>query len=168
MTPAGIDRRLLAEEDLVLIRDGKREEGKVPSHAAAFHSAVFAEKPDVNAVILAKPQNLMAFAVTEAVFDARTIPESYLLLRDIKKVPLGSLYRDPVGTARLFTNPVPALIVENDCLAVTGETCLKAFDRLEVADATAHSILLSRPLGEIVHIHPEEVEEIKQVFNLPD
>ena len=168
VTPSGADRKLIGPEDLVLIREGKAEEGKIPSASLPFHLAVYREKPDVNALILAKPKNLMAFAVTDTVFDARTIPESYLLLRDIKKLPLETLYRDPEGAAREITNPVPALIFKNDSIAVTGESVLKAFDRLEVADATAHSILLSRPLGEIVHIHPEEVDEIKRVFQLPD
>ncbi len=168
ITPSGADRRLLKPEDLVLVRDGAAEEGKTPSESLPFHRAVYAKKPDVRAVILAKPKNLMAFAVTDTVFDARTIPESYLLLRDIRKLPLETLYRDPEGAAAALSNPVPALIFENDSIAVTGETILKAFDRLEVADATAHSILLSRPLGDIVHIHPEEVDEIKRVFNLTD
>ena len=168
ITPSGADRKLLAPEDLVLVRGGSAEEGKVPSASLPFHEAVYSKKPDVNAVILAKPKNLMAFAVTDTVFDARTIPESYLLLRDIKKMPLEKLYCDPEGAASEISNPVPALIFENDSIAVTGETVLKAFDRLEVADATAHSILLSRPLGDIVHIHPEEVDEIKRVFNLTD
>ncbi len=168
ITPAGADRRYLAPEDLVLVKDGACEEGKTPSASLPFHEAVYKKHAGVNAVILAKPKNLMAFAVTDQVFDARTIPESYLLLRDIKKLPLETLYRDPEGAAAEISNPVPALIFENDSIAVTGETPLKAFDRLEVADATAHSILLSRPLGDIVHIHPEEVEEIKRVFNLTD
>lgn len=168
ITPHGKDRYELEEEDLVLVKDGKREAGKVPSEAVFFHQAVYRENPEVNAVMLAQPRYVMAFAVTDAVFDARTIPESYLLLRDIKKMDADILYKDPTAAAKNFSNPVPAIIFKNDSLAVTGSTLLQVFDRFEVAEATAHSIIISTEVGEVVHIHDDEVEEIKVVFNLKD
>ncbi|MBR6764631.1 MAG: class II aldolase/adducin family protein [Clostridia bacterium] len=168
ITPFGKDRAYLEECDLVHVKDGKREAGKVPSRAVAFHAAMYAEHPEANAVILASPQNVMAFAVTHTVFDPRTIPESYLLLRDAKMVDHKLLYEDPTAAAKLYCNPVPALIFKNDSIAVQGETLLKAFDRLEVAEATAHSIVKSRALGDIVHISDEAIDEIKVAFNLAD
>lgn len=168
ITPEANEGFDVDEKDLVLVKDGKREAGKVPSAAVFFHQAVYAEKPDVNAVILAQPRYVMAFAVTDAVFDARTIPESYLLLRDIKKVDADILYTDPSAAAKIFSNPVPAILFKNDSIAVTGTTLLQAFDRFEVSDATAHSIVISTDVGEVVHIHDDEVEEIKVVFDLKD
>ena len=38
------------------------------------------------AVLLAHPVHAMAFAVTDTEFDPRTIPESYILLRDVKRI----------------------------------------------------------------------------------
>ena len=59
-------------------------------------------------------------------------------------------------------------MVENDCVIVTGESLLKAFDRLEVMESTAHSIINSTAIGDIVHITQEEVEDLKIAFNLKD
>ena len=59
-------------------------------------------------------------------------------------------------------------MVDNECVIVTGETLLKAFDRLEVMESTAHSIINSSAIGNIVHISDEEVADLKVAFNLVD
>ena len=59
-------------------------------------------------------------------------------------------------------------MVENECVIVTGESLLQAFDRLEVMESTAHSIINSAAIGEIVHISQEEVDDLKIAFNLKD
>ena len=103
----------------------------------------------------------MAFAVTDMEFDARTIPESYILLRDVKRVPYEELYLDSDKLAEEFDAAHPAAIVENDCVIVTGESLLQAFDRLEVMELTAASIL-----GRMVHIGDEEVAALKKAYHL--
>ena len=110
----------------------------------------------------------MAFAVTEATFDPRTIPESYILLRDIEKLPFPEIYTNPKGVADSFAPNRPALIFQNDCVIVTGSTLLQAFDRMEVLESTAHSILNSMSIGDIVHISEDEVSDLKKAFHLID
>jgi len=58
------------------------------------------------------------------------------------------------------------LICENDCVLVTGASLMNAFDRLEVAEFTAKSIIASRELGGIVHISDEEISDINAAFRL--
>ena len=168
ITPFGMDRAYIQEEDLVRIKAGMKEQGKVPSRAVKYHEAVYQRNPDIGAILLAHPLHVMAFAVTDTPFDPRTIPESYILLRDIVKQPFESIYKDPYGAAGEFNAHTPALIYKNDCVVVTGSTLLQAFDRLEVAEATAHSILASHDIGKIVHITSEEVNDLKAAFNLVD
>ena len=42
------------------------------------------------------------------------------------------------------------------------------FDRMEVLESTAHSILNSKSIGEIVHISSDEITDLKKAFNLAD
>ena len=107
-----------------------------------------------------------AFAVTNAEFDSRTIPESYIALRNVKRVPYASSSLDISGTAAAFNSSTPVLIVDNKCVIVVGNTLLNAFDKLEVLDYSARAIIASRDIGEIVHISPEEVDDIETAFNL--
>lgn len=168
ITPFGKDRAYLEEEDLVRIKADMKEQGKTPSRAVKAHSLIYQKNPDINAILLAHPPHAMAFAVTDADFDPRTIPESYILLRDIEKRPFDEIYTKPEAVAEYFAPNRPALIFDNDCVIVTGENLLKAFDRMEVLESTAHSILNSKSIGEIVHISPEEVDDLKKAFNLVD
>ena len=90
----------------------------------------------------------------------------YILLRDVKRVPYEELYLDPDKLAKEFDAAHPAAIVENDCVIVTGESLLQAFDRLGVMELTAASILKSQRLGRMVHISDEEVAALKKAYHL--
>ena len=168
ITPFGMDRAYIEEEHLVRVKSGMKELGKTPSRAVGLHQEIYDANPNIRAVLLAHPVHAMAFAVTDAKFDPRTIPESYILLRDIKRIPYGKIYTEQKETAKVFTDACPAVMVENDCVIVTGESLLKAFDRLEVMESTAHSIINSTAIGDIVHITQDEVEDLKVAFNLKD
>lgn len=166
ITPFGRDRAYLEEEDLVRVRDDRKELGKTPSRAVQLHARIYRNNPGIRAILQAHPVHAMAFAVTDAEFDPRTIPESYVLLRDIRKLSYRQFYTGPEQTSRLFGPAVPAIMVENDCVIVTGASLLQAFDRLEVLESTAHSIIDSGPLGRIVHITNSEIEDLKVAFHL--
>ena len=145
-----------------------KEQGKTPSRAVMFHQKIYDAHPEIRAVLLAHPVHVMAFAVTDASFDPRTIPESYILLRDVKQLPYGVLYTNPDETVGQFGVACPAIMIENECVIVTGGSLLQAFDRLEVMESTAHSIINSMDIGNIVHISQKEVDELKVAFNLKD
>ena len=168
ITPFGQDRAYMQEEDLVRVKAGMKEIDKIPSRAVLLHQEIYRCNPEIHAVLQAHPVHAMAFAVTGAEFDPRTIPESYILLRDIRKIPYETLYTRPEEVARMFGPSVPALMVENDCVVVTGDSLLQAFDRLEVLEVTAHSIISSLDLGSIVHITAEEISDLKEAFHLED
>lgn len=166
ITPFGMDRMYIDVEDLVLIRNGQKEKGKNPSRSALLHAEIYSQHPDVKSVLVAHPPNVMAFAVTDVAFDPRTIPESYILLRNISKIPFGDSFLHQAKTAALISPVAPAIISENDCIIVTGQSLLNAFDRLEVAEFTAKSIIASRSVGDIVHISEQESRDIDLAFHL--
>ncbi len=166
ITPYGLDRNYLDIEDLVLIKNNFREAGKRPSRSVNLHAEIYKTHPEINSVLIAHPENIMAFAVTDQIFDPKTIPESYISLMEIKKIPFGQSFMDVEGTAAMFTKRTPVLISENDSIIVTGNSLLNAFDRLEVAEFTAKSIIQSKDLGAIVHIEDSDIDDIDELFKL--
>jgi len=166
ITPFGVDRAYMDESDLVLIKHNMKEQGKIPSRSVKLHQIIYKNHPDINSVLGANPPHAMAFAVTDAAFDPRTIPESYILLRETKKVPFSSLYLKPDMVSEMYCDKTPVLICENNQILATGNSLLHAFDRLEVMEATAHSILLARDICDLVHISDEEIKKIDQAFHL--
>ncbi len=167
ITPAGKDRAYLEPEDLVLIRDGKCEAGKTPSRSVMFHMSMYEQHEDIKTVIVAHPPHLMAFAVTDNVFDARLIPESYIALKTIRKFPFGATFMQPELLAKEFSLKNPVSIIENDCAIAAGTSLTNAFDRLEVMEYSAKSLIQAKSIvGDVIKISDEEVEEIERVFNL--
>lgn len=166
ITPYDADRKYLEPEDMVSIRGGKREKGKAPSRSVLLHQEIYRQHPQINSIIIAHPPNIMAFAVTEEKIDSKSIPESYILMRDIPKLSFADYYQKPEETARTFNESTPIIMVENDCVVVTGDSLLKAFDRLEVAEYSARALVFAHNLGEMVAINESQIEEIKVAFHL--
>ena len=165
ITPYHKDRKYLEEEDLVRIKDGWKEAGKNPSRSAMLHKKIYEKHPDINSVIIAHAPNVMAFAVTDVEFDSRTIPESYIMLRDVKKIPFGSSFMQPDMVADIFDAMTPILLVDNDCVIVTGSSLINAFDKLEVLEYSAKAVVASKSIGEIVPITDAEVADLREAFH---
>ncbi|MBN1659483.1 MAG: class II aldolase/adducin family protein [Anaerolineae bacterium] len=166
ITPAGLDRRTLEVDDLVLIRNGQRAAGKVPSQSMPLHAAIYEAHPQIACVIEACPPNAMAYAVSGALFDTRTIPESYILLRDVPLVPYGIRFSLPEKVARALSLNTPVLLLQNDAVLTAGHTILAALDRLEVAEFTAESLINATALGELVPIDEQGIADLKARFHL--
>ena len=111
-------------------------------------------------------KNLMAFAVSDAQLDSRIIPESYIMLRDVKKYPFGSSFMQPELVAKEVGIKHPVTLIENDCCVVTGTSLLNAFDRLEVAEFSAKAIVNAVSLGKVVKIDDKEIDKIIDAFKL--
>ena len=164
ITPHRVDRSELDLPDLVLVRRGSPEPGQPPSSAAVNHGAIYAAHPEIGAVVTAYPVNATAFGVTDAPLDARTIPESYLFLREVRRVPFGVQFGDGRELAGLASLREPVLLLENDGVQVCGASVLDAFDRLEVLESTAEAMIDSRPLGAMVPMSDAAIAELDAAF----
>lgn len=163
ITPTGINRWDLGIDDIVQIKDGKREQGKIPSRAAWIHQEIYNRNPNVNSIIMTQSPYLMAFGVTGEYLNVRTIPESWIFLQDINAVKYGAHFRKN-NNSEMVDNCSTALIIENDSVIITGDKLLQTFDYLEVAEFSAKSIVLGNSLGEMVPINDDEVEDLRKKF----
>jgi L-fuculose-phosphate aldolase len=167
ITSYRIDRQTVGAQDLTLIQNGRRETGKQPSRAVLIHQAIYRRHPRVQAVVNAIPVNATAFGVSGATLDARTIPESYLLLGDVGVIPFGLQYEDGQRIAEQVSPERPIALLENDGVLVLGTSVLDAFDRLEVLEATAEAVISSRAIGEVQRMSDGVIEELVQAFSAP-
>ena len=166
ITPYNQDRKYLEPEDIVRIKGGMCEMGKNPGRATRLHEEIYRTHPDINSIISAHPPAIMAFAVTDAEFDSRTIPESYITLRNVKRLPYAFSRTNIAETAAVFDAKTPVAIVNNQCVIVTGNSLLNAYDRLEVLEYSAAALIAARDIGDIVYITPDEVKAIEKAFHL--
>lgn len=164
MTPYECDRASLEGGELVLISNGLAEGGKMPSRASRSHAAIYERHPGIGAVINAYPVNATAFSVTGAPLDTRTIPESYVVVREPARLPYGIHFQDREALARGISPRRPAAILQNDGVLVTGRTVLEAFDRLEVIESTAEAIIDCRAIGPMAPMSEGVIRELEAAF----
>ena len=164
ITPFQVDRGRLDPQDLVLIQNGRGEEGKTPSRAATNHEAIYRVHSKIQALINASPINATAFSVTAVPLETRTIPESYLVLRQVGRVEYGLQFRDSAELARRCSPNQPALLLENDGVLVAGADILEAYDRLEVLESTAEALIDSRSIGALAPMPEKALRELEAAF----
>jgi len=166
ITPTQRDRETLDVGDLVLVKGSARESGKKASRAVLAHQAIYRKHPDVHAIAFAHPVAATAFSVTDAEFDSKTIPESYVFLRDVLRVPYGIQYRDDGSIADHVSASSPTAVLENDGVLITGGTILETFDRLEVFESTAEALVQSRAIGPLSAMPEAVIQELRDAFGL--
>lgn len=164
ITPFGVDRKYLEIEDLVLMRDGQREAGKSPSRATRLYAAIYRDHPEIGAIISAQSPNATAYSVTRIKFDSRTIPESFIVLRDIPLIPYGQQLGDGAAISAALSPATPVVLIQNDAILTTGATLMQAFDRLEVAEFSARALIHTTALGPLVPIGDEALDDLEAHF----
>ena len=166
ITPSSKQRWDLDPEDIVQVKDGMVEAGKNASRSVALHYEIYRRNPKVNSIILTQSPALMGFCTTGVKFDVRTIPESWIFLQDIPTFPFGSQYNEHLTELADEFKQRPFVMLENDSVVVTGDQLINTFDRLEVADFSARSLILAAPLGKLNPITDEEIEELRVAFHV--
>jgi L-fuculose-phosphate aldolase len=164
ITPSHADRQEILPSDLVAVHGGEYVPGQKPSRAARLHSAIYERYPEIQAVVNALPVFATAFCVSDFLLDTRTIPESYLFLKDVGTIAFEHLFGDGAEVARAVTPANPVALLRHNGVMVAGRTVLDAFDRLEVLEATAAAIIQSRPLGPMSPMSDEVTRDLLAAF----
>lgn len=164
ITPEGISKWDLTPDDMVQIKNGEREKGKMPSRAAYLHQSIYEKHKDINAIIITQSPYLTAFAITGKELNVRTIPESWIYLQDVHMAEFGDQLYERNKIPSVVSVETPVVLVKNECVIVTGSKLLQAFDYLEVAEFSAKSLVLSTSLGTMVPISDDQVQELGKVM----
>jgi len=164
VTPLSVDRAEIIESDIVLVRGQHCEEGKTPSDFTSIFISIINGKNNFNCVFFAQPAHLMAFNLTGIEFSSRIIPEAYIFLRDVKVLPQDEL----LSVSEYMNDACPIVMVENVGVFVAGDSMFRAFDRLELLEFTAKSLIGAYQLGGIQTISEERINELVKALNLPE
>ncbi|MBQ7667649.1 MAG: class II aldolase/adducin family protein [Kiritimatiellae bacterium] len=152
ITPHPCDRPSLRPSDLVLVREGKAEEGRAPSRMTHLHEAIYLSHPGVGAVINASPLNTLAFSMCRRRIDIAALPELRRPLPEVPMVPFDTLYLHPEKAVAGLDDEHPAFTICNNGAVVAGRDLFEAYDRLEslenAADALIGSIALAHGFNE--------------------
>jgi L-fuculose-phosphate aldolase len=166
ITPDDQDRHLLLADEVALVSAGRCAAGRQPGRLARLHQAIYAAQPDVQCVMTAQSPYATAYALAEARFDSRTIPESYIMLRAAPLVPFAGRPGAEAEVAALVSLQRPLLLLAHEGVLAVGSSALNAFDRLEVMEFSARSLLETAVIGPLIPIGDAEIRELERVFHL--
>jgi L-fuculose-phosphate aldolase len=107
----------------------------------------------------------MGFCTSGVRINVRTIPESWIFLKDIPTVRFGMQYENSLEIAEMLKTR-PAVMLANDSIVITGDGLLQTFDRLEVAEFSAKSLIMAAPIGQLSPISDDEVEALRVAFHV--
>ena len=158
LTPSGKGKGFVEEKDiLVLDLEGNLVEGSgKPSREYPMHRAVYEERPEVGAVVHTHPVFATAFAMA-----GKTVPDCYLIETKValKGIALAG-YAAPGSLAlaeqvRAVAAGNDAVLLQNHGALTVGKNLTDAFQKMEVLECVAKTIIMSRLVGNPVKI-PEE------------
>jgi L-fuculose-phosphate aldolase len=164
ITPHNFIRWEIEPEDIVQIIDGKGEQVKIPSYSFFLHQEIYKRNPHINSIIFTQAPYIMAFGVSGVKFDVRTIPESWIFLQDVPGLYFGAQFIDNETIPDMLSKGISALLVNNYAFIVTGDKLLQTFDKLEVAEFSAKSVVMGTALGKMVPINNEQIEALRKKF----
>jgi L-fuculose-phosphate aldolase len=164
ITPHNVSRWNITADNIIQVKNGMTEDNKNPSYQVPLHQRIYEQNPHINSIIMTQSPNLMAHSISGTKFDVRTIPESWIFLQDVPSVPFGSLFDDIDGMANMFDKN-RVVLIENDCVVVTGDKLLNTFDYLEVAEFSANSLVMAASVGPLCPMGDAEIDELRVAFS---
>ena len=130
-----------------------------PSSEYPFHRAIYAQRPDLNAIVHAHPPALVSFSIVRQVPDTRIIPQANRLCGPVGYAPYALPGSEELGAniAATFAEGFNIVILENHGMASGGSSLLTAFQRLETLDFCARTLIAARGLGEVKTLSDAEL-----------
>lgn len=139
----------------------------VCNHHQMVHMEIYKTHPEINCIITTLAANILCFATTGTHFQTKIIPESYVVLQNVKELP-GEAYGDINKIKSVLTPSTNEIIFANSCVLCCGNTPLKMFDRIEVLEYSAKAVIDAQNVGDIVYIEGDAIKDIIKAFNLPE
>ena len=151
VTPSGVCKGFLEEDNLVIVdKDNKKVSGSMKqSSGGKVNLAIYAERPDVNAIIWSHPVVATAFSIAGVDLDISVLPETNHVL---KKVPTAdfAIHGNPeaiFNSIKTLIKSYDAILISNNGLITMGKTVQDAYHKLELVEAAAKTILAAKQLG---------------------
>lgn len=157
-----VDRGEMEAEDVMLIQRANENIG-TPNRRVALLRSIYAKQSDVSAVIIAQPPSIMSFAAAHKPIDTELLPESHVIVRSIPLLPEKTL-KTPEKLADRLSRKSPSALIENTGIVIVGKDLLQCFNRLEITEFAARSILMCLRFAEPKGIAPRYLKELEDRF----
>ena len=162
-TPSLISKGNLKPDDMCVVdMNGKQISGRRKrTSEILLHLAIYRERPDVKAVIHSHPPHATAFAIADIELPTCIHPEAEVFLGPVKTAK----YVTP-GDNRLpdsikpFIKESNTILLGNHGVVCYGPDLEDAYYKLEIVDAYARILLLTKQLGSVRPLNGDEMKDL--------
>ena len=163
VTPAGVCKGFLTPEQIVTTDlAGRPTSGGRASTEILMHTAVYARRADVTAVVHAHPPTATGFAVAGIPLDRPLVAEAVVALGPVPIIPYGmpstAALAENVGQAICGAH---ALLLAHHGALTVGDSVWRAWERMETLEQLARVALVARRLGREDPLPPADVARLE-------
>ena len=135
-----------------------------PSSELGMHLYIYAERPDVGAVVHAHPPYATAFAVAGLGMDDCVLPE---VIVGLGAIPLAD-YATPstsevAASLSPYVKTATAVLLKNHGVVTYGRDLQDAYGKMEKVEHAAHILLLARLLGGEQKLSAQQLQKLASV-----
>lgn len=163
VTATGVCKGHLREDHILRVdRTGRLLHGAYrPSSELEMHLAVYAERPDVRAVVHAHPPHATAFAVARQPLAECVLPEVILTLGSVPIAPYATPGTGELGeSVRDLVRRHDALLLANHGALTVGEDLESAYFVMERLEHSATILFFAQMLGQVTRLDPQQVARL--------
>jgi L-fuculose-phosphate aldolase len=165
-TRTGLGKGSATPDDILEVNAGGETIGSPlrPSTELGMHLYIYAERPDVGAVVHAHPPHATAFAVAGLGIRDCVFPE---VIVGLGAIPLAE-YATP-STAEVAASLAPyvhhatAILLKNHGVVTYGKDLAEAYFKMEKVEHAAHILLLARILGGESVLTADQMEKLRAI-----
>jgi L-fuculose-phosphate aldolase len=163
ITPTGVSKALVRRADMVITDlQGRLLCGtRNVTSEVGMHLAIYAKRPDVQAVIHSHPPIATAFACSGRALDEVLCQEAVMTVGLIPLAPYATTGTDEVAASlRAYISDHDAILLENHGAVSSGKNLLDAFMKMETIEHLAHVALAAHQLGTPRLLRPDQIQEL--------
>lgn len=163
ITPSRKNKGLLQPEEMIIVDlEGKVIEGKSKASSEfPMHRAIYQNRPEVNAIVHTHPVYATAFALA-----GKNIPSNYLIEAKVILGPTALAGYGTPGTMEMVEAIAPhiekvnSILLKNHGAITYGTDLIDAYNRMDVLESIAKTIIMSKILGEPEIISEENLAKL--------
>jgi L-fuculose-phosphate aldolase len=168
VTPTGFHKGFIKEDDLVIVDlQGRvlRGPGR-PSSEFLMHGLVYAERPEMNAVVHAHPPITVGLALAGVSLAQCVLSETCLVLGAILTAPYSTPTTEEVPRVlRPYVRQSNAVVMDRHGALTYGRDLDEAYNRMEAMEHAAKITHAARVIGPVAALPRVEVDKLQALAN---
>jgi L-fuculose-phosphate aldolase len=166
VTPTGFHKGFIKESDLVITDlHGKLLRGtRKPSSEFLMHELIYAERPEMRAVVHAHPPITVGLALAGVSLAQCVLSETCLVLGAILTAPYSTPTTEEVpNVLRPYVRQSNAVVMDRHGALTYGRSLDEAYNRMEAMEHAAKITHAARVIGPVSPLPQPEVDKLQQL-----